>query len=240
MADIIDVNAIFGGMPSSACDAGLDSLLQALDEYEITACCALSTIGVLLDHATGNGASKAAAVRSSRLVPVATVNPTRCLSDVAWVAGLASEGYRMLRFFQVHQRWDPDDASFGAVLGALARSPLPIMLEAGDSGCASRMVRAVGDYPGNIVLAGVRAETLAEAIALMRADRRVYVETSDLLAYGAIKAAVAAVGVDRVLFGSGAPVRPVRSALAVARQSGLSDDDLARVLSGNARRSLSL
>jgi predicted TIM-barrel fold metal-dependent hydrolase len=75
---------------------------------------------------------------------------------------------------------------------------------------------------------------------LMRANPRLHIETSDLLAYGAVRAAVEAAGADRVLFGTGAPVRPVRSAIAVARQSGLSDGDLAQVLFGNARRALSV
>jgi predicted TIM-barrel fold metal-dependent hydrolase len=240
MSDIIDVNALYGGMPSAVCDAGLDDLLQDLETHEITACCALSTIGVYLDHAIGNGASKAAAVRSARLVPVATVNPTRCIGDLDWITGLYDEGFRLVRFFPTLQSWEPDDAAFGAVATALSRAPLPIMIDAGPSGFASRVARALAGFSGNVVLAGVQATTLAEAIAVMRSNSRVHIETSDLLAYGAIRAAVEAAGADRVLFGSAAPVRPIRSALAVARGSGLSDGDLAQVLSTNARRVLAV
>lgn len=240
MGDIIDVNAVFGGMPSAPTDAGLDSLLQALEQHDITACCALSTIGVYLDHAIGNGASRAASVRSARLVPVATINPTRCIGDLTWIAGLAGDGYRMVRLFPAEQGWEPEDAAFGAVLMALSRNSLPLMVDAGKSAFATRFMRAVGEYPGNVVLSGVSVQTLAEAIALMRFNPRIYVETSNLLAYGAVRTAVDAASVDRVLFGTGAPVRPIASSLALVREAGLSASDLGLVLFGNARRALSV
>jgi predicted TIM-barrel fold metal-dependent hydrolase len=240
MGDIIDVNAVFGGMPSAPSDAGLDDLLKALDLHGITACCALSTIGVLYDHTIGNGASKAAAARSPRLVPVATINPTRCISELGWIAGLSAEGYRMARFFPLEQQWEPEDAAFAAVLAVLARSPLPMMIGVAGSGIASRVMRVVGDYPGTIVLSGVSGGMLAEAVALMRAHARLHIETSNLVACGAVRALVDAAGADRVLFGTGAPARSVQGGLAVIRQAGLPDVDTEQILAANARRALSV
>src|SRR5205085_2487047 len=75
MDGIVDINTLFGPLPSAAADLSIDDLTTLMTEHEVAVCCTLSTIGFLLDHNSGNAATRAACSENSRLIPVATINP---------------------------------------------------------------------------------------------------------------------------------------------------------------------
>ena len=240
MAEIIDINTLFGPSPAAASDLSVDDLTALMDRHSIRQSCTLSTVGALLDHNAGNSATKAACSENSRLVPAATVNPMAFFGDDGPHARFKSDGFKIVRFFPGLQGWSPAAESFGAVVRALADQSLPLMVDVCGSGSASDVARTTGSYAGTIVLAGVDQETAAEAVALMRVHKNICVETSSLLATGAVRLIVDRVGPDRVLFGSGSPSRPTASGLAMLKRSALSDEHLQQLLGGNAKRLLGL
>lgn len=233
---IVDVNSRFGPLPAAASDLSVDDLMAMMRQHSLRACCTLSTVGMLLDHNMGNAATRAACSEHPELMAVATVNPQAYYGgDGAWT-NLRGAGFRMVRLFPAFQKWDPGYAAFIALANDLAADGLPMMVDIASVGEASRVVTSLGRYPGTVILAGVTAQTMAEAIALMRANPAVSIETSRLLATGALKHVVGCVGAERVFFGSGAPAQPMASSLSIAYQSGLTADELAQVLGGNAAR----
>lgn len=238
MPPIIDVNTIFGPLPEAATDLSVDDLTALMKRHSVDACCTLSTIGLLLDHRMGNAATKAACAENPRFIPVATLNPQVFYGGEGPHLHFRADGFRLARFFPGAQGWVPDYEPFIAVVRALEAEGLPIMVEVSRPGEATRLVQSLGVDPAPLILAGVAEETLAEAVVLMRAHPNLYVETSRLLALGAIKHLVEHVGSERILFGSGAPARPMAGALAVVRQSGVGEEHLVRILGGNAERLL--
>jgi predicted TIM-barrel fold metal-dependent hydrolase len=66
----------------------------------------------------------------------------------------------------------------------------------------------------------------------------VWVETSRLDAGGAIEAAVKYLGANRVIFGSGSPLRSIGSAVMSLQYAELSDADRAAIFEGNVQRLL--
>jgi predicted TIM-barrel fold metal-dependent hydrolase len=237
---IVDVNTQFGPLPLAAADLSVDELGALMDKHSVRACCTLSTIGVYLDAAIGNAATRAACAENRSLVAAATVNPQNYFGGDGAAVRFVADGFRLLRVFPATQGWAVDYAPFAALLRHLDSEKLPLMVEIAGSGAATRLMRAVGEHEMPIVLAGIDDRGLAEAVALMQAHPRLYIETSEVLAMGALKQLVDSVGADRVLFGSGAPSRPISSGLAVVAQSGLSDAERAQVLGGNARTLLGL
>lgn len=240
MDGIIDVNTLFGPMPSAASDLSVDELGALMQKHSIRACCTLSTVGILLDHNAGNAATRAACEENPSLLPVATFNPQTFFGPEETVERLRQDGFKMARFFPGLQGWKVDYAPFMALANILETRPMPLMVDITLPGMATRLVRAVGHLPGPLILAGIGEQTLAEAIALMRMNAHVYVETSELLATGAIAHVVESVGAERVLFGSGAPTRPVASGLAVLQHAGLTDSQRSHILVDNAHRLLGL
>lgn len=240
MPDTIDINTLFGPMPSAASDLSVDDLTGLMERHAVAACCTLSTVGVLLDHHAGNSATRAACSENSRLIPVATINPQAFFGGDGQHSRFAAEGFRLARFFPRTQGWPSDYAPFVTLVRTLEAERLPIMVEVDGPGSASRLVHALGSHTPSIILAGVDTRTVAEAVALMRTHPHVYVETSNLVAAGALKHVVEAVGADRALYGSGAPARPMAAGLSVLRYSGLNDTQCEEVLGGNARRLLGM
>ena len=239
MEEIIDVNTLFGPLPAAASDLSVAELSDLMRRHDVGHCCALSTIGLLLDHHSGNSATRAACGENSALAPVATVNPLAFFAGDS-VSRLHSDGFKMLRLFPGVQGWEVDFEPCCAIFRALEGEKMTVMVDLDRPGQATRLVRSVGNYPGSILLAGVDHTMLSEVVAIMRANPHVFLETSNLLATGAIKLAVDQLGDDRLVYGSGAPARPMASVLGVIRHSGLTAESKARILAGNARKLLGL
>lgn len=240
MDSIVDVNTLFGPLPVASTDLAVDALVTLMQKHSVGAACTLSTLGLLLDPQVGNSATRAACEENPHLLPVATLNPTMYFGDTAPLLRLKQEGFRMVRFFPEEQDWPLDYAPFTAMLRCLDEAALPIMVDVRRRGSISTVLRAIESYPAPVILAGVTADTLSEAITALRHHESWFVETSRLLAPGAIKFVVDTVGPQRLLFGSSAPSRPIAGSLNVLRFAGLADDARALVLAGNARRLLHL
>ena len=238
MDDIVDINTLFGPLPSANSDMSVDALVAMLQRYEIRSACTLSTLGMLLDPSVANGATRAACAEHPDLLPVATVNPTMYFGDEEAIRALRSDGFCMVRFFPSAQGWPVDFAPFRALLRPLGECALPLMLDIEKSGELTALMSVLDGYPGPIVLAGLRAAMLAEAIATLRERQNWHVEISCLLAPGCIGKVVETVGADRLLFGSRAPSRPILSVLNGIRQTGLPEEPRRQILAGNARRIL--
>jgi hypothetical protein len=240
MSDIVDINTLFGPAPIAASDLSVDDLSALMARHSVGACCTLSTLGILLDPGAGNTATRAAAAENPRLVPVATYNPLTCHGHDGAQIHPRADGFRMVRFFPALQGWPPRFAPLLAILRRLEPEGIPVMIDIDQPGEATELVAALGPDHVPVVLAGIGERTLSEAIALLQVHDGLYIETSRLLMMGGAALAVERAGADRVLFGSGAPMRPMAAALASLRLAEISEQDRALVMGGNARRLLNL
>jgi predicted TIM-barrel fold metal-dependent hydrolase len=235
---IIDANTTVGAHPSHRLDMSVESLVARMDNHQIAASLTLSTIGIFYNHVQGNAATIEAARASNRLVPVATVNPKDYFGTAADMQSIRTQGFRIAKFFPAQQGWCIDSAAFAEVLRQLAPLKMPIMLDAATPGEPSSIARMIQDYPAPVILCSISLDVLSESIAVMAQQPNVMLETHDLHVPGALQMLAQRVGSDRVVFGSGAPMRSVPSSLQYVLSSDLSDEDKQRVLGGNIRRIL--
>jgi predicted TIM-barrel fold metal-dependent hydrolase len=238
--EIFDVNAAFGPLPDASNDLTVDALLALMEKHAITSACALSTLGILLDPAVGNAATRAACQQYPTLLPVATFNPCAFFGDDTAVRQLRADGFHMVRFFPEMQNWPVDYAPFSALVETLAQTGLPLAINLSLPGEITTLSRVLPNYPAPVILAGVDVDVLAEAICVIRARPNWYIETSGLLAPGALRSVVDSAGPGKLLFGTGAPNHPIASALNTLKYAGLSDEARRMVLSTNARGILNL
>lgn len=235
--EITDVNTLFGAYPSHRADSDPQTLASVMSVQNVDYCLALSTYGLYARDSDGNAETLNACRAHDHLIPVATLNPLTYWGQPDMVQNIAGDGFEMFRFFPRTQKWPLDFAPFAAILDILAALPrAPLMIETTHPGDITQLARATQNYPHPIVLEGVSPATLAEAVTVMRRAPSVYVETHALQSPDALPFLKQSVGVERVLFGSGAPGLSLAAALAYVRRSALSEADQAAVLGGNAQQ----
>lgn len=235
--EITDVNTLFGAYPSHHADSDPETLAATMSAQQVDYCLAMSTYGLYARDTDGNAETLSACRAHDHLIPVAAINPLTYWGQREFVQGIAESGFEMFRFFPRTQKWPLDFAPFAAILEILAAQPrAPLMIETTQPGDITQLARLTRDYPHPVILAGVTPTTLGEAVAVLRALPSLYLETHALQSPDALVFLKNAVGIDRVLFGSGAPGLSLAAALAFVRRSALSPEDQAAVLGGNAQQ----
>ncbi len=240
MADIIDINTLFGPRPKEASDLSLDDLLALRENYSVTTSFTLSTIGILLDFRAGNSATIAACSDNPGLQPTATLNPQRCFDIPKAIDEIMQKGFKLLRIFPEMQDWEPDYAPFISLVRSLNNKPLPLMADVSKSGVASRIMKACENSSVSVILSGVDETCLTEAVSLMQGNSNLYMETSHLLGEGVIAHVARLTDDSKLLFGSGSPASPVLSSLTAIEIADISESARCNILAGNARRLLNL
>jgi hypothetical protein len=245
---LIDLCTFFGPIPPrGAAAAGAAPLRAILDRHGVGRAVALSTRALFYDAHSGNletVAECAGEGAAGRLLPAAVLDP-RAPDAAAAVAELPAAP-RLLCLFPATQAWPlADYAPLRRLLRGLAGdavlSGVPLLCETSRPGDASAFARLLrdADFAAPVVLWNVSGAHLADALAAADDLPSAHIATGDLRGVGEIAFAAAAVGPERVLFGSGAPARSQGAALALVRRAGLSPGASGLVLGGNARRLLS-
>jgi predicted TIM-barrel fold metal-dependent hydrolase len=235
---VIDLYTVFGFWAHRRVDVSLETLLGLMEKQKVARAATLSTEGILFDHRQGNETTARVCQEHPTLIPLATINPRAASDHPAEVKRCCDRGCKLFVLFPEHQGWEVESAEARACLAAVAEAGAAVMIEAAEPGAPTAVLRAVDSLALPIVLAGVNYRNLAEAIAVLRQNERFQVETHQLAAVGALETLAGEVGAARLLFGSRSPLHYYSSAYLTVRYSGLSDDDKAAVLGGNAARLL--
>ena len=236
--EIIDANTIFGPWPLIRADMPVERLVSALKKHGVSKAFAVSTVGLLHSHGDGNNETLRMCAEEDSLIPVATIDPRGYFGPPGMVARIAEQGFKMFRFFPVLQGWNLDHSTFGDVLAELDSVGLPIMVQARETGHSSVLAGNLFGRSNVFILEGVSFENMAEAVSVMRKFDNLWVDTRELRVPGALRFLVDQVGSDRVVFGSGCLRSSLAAALAYVMESDVSDEDKAKILSGNMSRLL--
>lgn len=236
MPEITDINTICGPLPVAGTNSSIEQLLALMGKHEVGRAFVTSTLGLLLDPQVGNSITRATCADVPNLLPAAILNPLYYFGESQELHALQADGFRMVRFFPHTQSWPISSAAFRAVIRALAPLGLPVMVQTRRLGEPTELQTVLHDYPAPVILSEVDTNTLSEAIAVLREQPQWFMETSQLLAPGAIRLAASCLGADRLLFGSGALMQPVGSVLRTLEFADLSGQELELILHRNAER----
>jgi predicted TIM-barrel fold metal-dependent hydrolase len=235
--EITDVNTLFGAYPAQHPDSNAESLVAAMGSQGVAYCLTLSTYGLFFRDVDGNAETMRACRSHDHLIPVATLNPATYWGQSDLIENITSQPFEMFRFFPQAQGWPLDFAPFAEILSRLAALPrMPIMVSVRQPGDITTLARVAANYPHPVILAGVSQPTLAEAITVLRANPKFYLETHSLAGPDALVLLRDVLGIRRVLFGSDAPGMSLGAALRYIRRSGLTETEQDAVLGGNAQK----
>jgi predicted TIM-barrel fold metal-dependent hydrolase len=238
---IFDAGTLFGPWPQRAGDLALDTLLAGMAAAGVARSLITSTTGIFYDYRQGNAQTFEAAKRHpQQLFPVGTLDPRAYPECVHEAEVRADEGFRLFRFFPDRQNWPICYAPFRELLQKCDALKVPIAVTVSRPGDITELADATAFTSAPLLLSGVTHELLGEALAVMRADAKFYLETTQLLAPGVFEAIRDAIphGAERLVFASYSPLRYFSAALGPVVTSMLNDEHKADMLGGNLKRLL--
>jgi predicted TIM-barrel fold metal-dependent hydrolase len=166
---------------------------------------------------------------------VATLNPVQYLDWPAELERALAGGAVAIRLFPDVQRWSVNSEAFQEIVSAL-RGRRPLLVPVSTFGDATAIGAATHHLDAPVVLLGAHYTQLADCLAAMRRWPHLHLETSRLAQFRGVKTVVQEVGAERILFGSGAPTRPIQAALNAVLTAEITESQRNAILHDNAAR----
>jgi predicted TIM-barrel fold metal-dependent hydrolase len=231
----IDVNAEVGPEVGRAAGASPAALTRELAGHGIATALVHDRAAILGDSRSANDALFDRLDRRAGQRPVAVLAPDRgdSATDVERLAPRVAAWW-------LHPRASVESLATRDLLGAAARTGMAIFVPLIANGDATRIAVATATLGVPVVLVGTHYSTVVDAVAAARRHEHLHLETSALAHFGAIETLTAALGHERLLFGSGTPVRALQSPLNAIAVAKITDDQKRAILGGNASRLLGI
>jgi predicted TIM-barrel fold metal-dependent hydrolase len=237
----VDVSAGFGSDAGRSRGRPLSALVAEQRAHGIARSLAYSRVAV--DFATGQGngdALAAAADPGNALRAVAVVDASMSSGVVLVIERLAAQGVAGFWFESREAPVGLDAETGRSRLRAIAATGLPAFFPLGSSTItpsrATEIGRATVDLGVPVVLCGVHYSNVAEVLEAAQRYPNLHLETSGFAHFGAVETAVARIGHERVLFGTGGPGRAAQAPLNMVLLAAIPDDQKRAILAGNAIR----
>jgi hypothetical protein len=240
----VDVNACFGpehGIAGTA-DAPLSTLVAERRSHGIRLSLAYSLLAAVSDRLTGNPiAYEAAADAANGLAAIAVVAARRtgeAARAVAEAERRGAVGYRLEGWFG----GAPESEAVREVLRAVASTGRPLLVPLSwrgplhGFGEASAIGAATAGLGIPVILVGAHYNHIADDLAAAVRYEHLHLETSAMGHFRAIETAVATIGAERVLLGTGSARRAAGSAIDAVLCAAVPDEAKRAVLAGNATR----
>ena len=237
----LDGCTFFGPWPQHPAELAVETLLAGMAKNGVARSLVTSTTGIFHDYRQGNQETVAAyRAHPQQLIPVITLDPRAYPECVEEAELRAQEGFRLFRFFPDRQGWPLRFAPFRELLQVCDNLKVLVAVTTSRPGDITELAEAVAFTQSPLLLAGVNAGNLGEALAVMKNDPKFYLETTALLQAGALERVREVVpnGIDQLVFSSYAPLRYLATSLNPVMHSTLDDAAKTAVLSGNLKRLL--
>lgn len=233
-APVIDVNAAIGPDVPARRSTGPGDLLAEQQRSGIGHSLVRGTSATRVDRAAGNRlAREAAEQRPDRLSAVAVASTLHGDRLPGELTAAVRAGARAV---WVEHRWEVDTEAGRRLLRAVLDTGLPLLVPHRRGTDASRVGELTAGTGTPVVLVEARYPDFSEVLPALDRYHQLHLETSSLGSYQAIESIARVAGHERLLFGSGAPVRTPRSPLQAVLQSELPGPAQQAVLGGNAAR----
>jgi predicted TIM-barrel fold metal-dependent hydrolase len=236
---ITDAYTLLGAWPDAEVDLSVEALAAAMQARSVNRALLTHTSAIFYDQTLGNDQVLALAKQHAPLVPVAVINPLVYPACVAEIERCLEAGVRVFRLCPREHRY-PMSGHVGPlrevfrrlepaslILADLADLPAPVL---------TTDVEDLLPGPTAFTVSGLGLGTLLQAA---HGGPHVWVETSRLDAGGAVEAAVQHLGAERVVFGSGAPLRSLGSAVMSVQYADIDEAARSAIFEGNVQRLLS-
>ena len=235
---IIDANALFGFWPKRKVEISLKRLLEMMQQHKVEQSLSLSTKGILYDYEEGNRETLEVSKKHPEIIPVATVDLRKYFGKGKVIRKLAREGFKTLRLFPNLQNWPLNYQPFNQVVEEIKETKLPLMISVTRLGGITEVGKAFSGCETAIILTSVNYGSFAEALAVMKRYRNVYIETSLFDTPDSYEIFVRELGAERIIFGSYSPFHYFSSSFLPLERAEISDKEKRLIAAENIKRLL--
>jgi predicted TIM-barrel fold metal-dependent hydrolase len=219
-------------------EAGFARLIAEMDRVGIATALVRHDVAVRHDPERGNAlAVEASSGSGGRLAPLGVVAPLE--SDAGRVVRSAAHaGVRGFWLGSAVWRGSPStpSAALDALLGAVARTGRPLLVPVETWGDATAIGERTAGLGIAVVLVGAHYDHIADDLAAAERFPHLVLETSRLAHFDAVRIAVARIGADRLLLGTGSPDRPPSAPVGAVVAADIPHAAKQAILGGNAAR----
>ena len=228
----IDINAQVGPVAGGARGAPLEDLVAERDSHGVHRSVVRHRTALVGDSVLGNRALLDVCADDPRLLPLAVLSADRT-GGPDQAAELAN---RVVGFWLEGRNAPGGGLASEALVQAAARTGKPLVVPVAGWGSASAIGAATEGLGVPVILVGSHYNTSVEDLAAGVRYEHLHFDTSSMAHLHAIETAVAAVGAERILFGSGSPLRAVQSSINAILSAAIPDAAKRSILAGNAAR----
>ncbi len=229
---IVDANTSFGFYPYRKADTSLETLKTILKSYQARGF-TLSLKGIFYDAIEGNEETLTLIEREDGLYPIATYDPRAYPKDIEYIENLKAKGFLAIAFFPRLQGWMIDFAPFRDVVDILSNENLPIIIHTSGYGELTKISSIAREVKNPFIIVGSNYSNLSEVISVIKKLENIYIESHLLNSPDALEYLKRYASLDRIIFGSGAPLLSFETALNIILKSTLSEDEKENILSKN-------
>ncbi|MHB9130947.1 MAG: amidohydrolase family protein [Armatimonadota bacterium] len=233
---LIDSFTLFGSWPGLPYDHPIEHLISGLEHHKLDRACTLSTKGIFFDAAAGNQETWTVCQQDARLIPIGVADPR--VGGEEQVRYCQSQGFKVMAMFPGTQGWSVSNVMTRRMLRFLDEAGLPVMIEAGSEGDATKVLEALQGLTLSIIFLDVSLYNLAEAMTIVQMRPNTYLSTRLLCGGDTIESLVQSVGVDKLIFSSRFPTNCFSSAFLTAKFAMITDADRTAIMGGNMERLL--
>lgn len=169
---------------------------------------------------------------------VALPHATREMEPVLQLARTARAAGGAVRIFPGKHAWSVNDWCAGALFDALACARVPMLMDIGEAGwgAIAGILDAHPRLPVIVLESFYRIDR--NLYPLMQRHENLHLEANTYGAFQGIEAIVERFGAERLIFGTGLPNLETGGPMALVAYAEISDEDKAKIASGNLLRLL--
>ena len=232
---ILDCYTAAGGYFIRGDLMGFPQLFEAMEKTEVDTAAVMSTRALQADARKGNEYLTSVAAGDRRVIPIAAVYPE---ADHYGLPELIEEsvGHDAAGLaFYMNQGFSFSSLAIQKTIAEAVKPGLPLFfVDVRDAGVLSQVAEITAGSGCPAVFLGTYYGNFGELLAVLADYPHTYTDTSWQITPGCIELMVAAAGPDRILFGSGAPHRPIQPALNMVLDAEIDDDARRKILAINA------
>jgi predicted TIM-barrel fold metal-dependent hydrolase len=235
---IIDCYTLLGAWPQAEADLSVETLAAGMQARGVTRSLVTHASAIFYDAPQGNAQLAEVCRQYEPLTPVAVINPLVFPECVEEIGRRLEAGTRVFRFCPREHGY-PFSATVGPLREALRRLESAALILVDLAGLPAPAIDCgLVDLLPVPTAFTVDSKGLGVVAHAASQGPNVWVETSRLLAGGSVEAAAQHLGSARVIFGSGAPLRSLGSAVMSVQYAELAEADRLAIFEGNVQRLL--